>query len=248
MCGKPAEKEYEIHYYEVDKWKRVLPTSIMDYFSDICTMQSDSRGITLDYMADNNIAWILYKWDINIKRYPLYGETVKVITIPYSFRKFYAYREFKVVDASGEVVITADSMWFLIDTVRRRPLKVPETMFEAFGIGPDENTALEIRKIEPPEECDLTKEFNVRYSDIDTNQHVNNVKYAAWILEAVPLNIILDYTLKNINITYEKETFYGDMIKACTKIHEAEGRIVCTHKILDSGGNVLTVAETIWEK
>jgi hypothetical protein len=44
--GKPAEKEYEIHYYEVDKWKRVLPTSIMDYFSDICTMQSDKEGIT----------------------------------------------------------------------------------------------------------------------------------------------------------------------------------------------------------
>jgi medium-chain acyl-[acyl-carrier-protein] hydrolase len=53
-----------------------------------------------------------------------------------------------VVDASGEVIISADSMWFLIDTVRRRPLKVPETMYEAFGIGPDENTALDIRKIE----------------------------------------------------------------------------------------------------
>jgi hypothetical protein len=47
---------------------------------------------------------------------------------------------------------------------------------------------------------------------------------------------------------YEKETFYGEMIKACTKINDEGGRIICTHKILDRGGNVLTVGETIWEK
>jgi medium-chain acyl-[acyl-carrier-protein] hydrolase len=31
----------------------------------------------MDYMAENNIAWILYKWDINIKRYPLYARPLK---------------------------------------------------------------------------------------------------------------------------------------------------------------------------
>ena len=57
------------------------------------------------------------------------------------------------------------------------------------------------------------KSFDVRYSDIDTNMHVNNVKYVSWALETVPKDIVLNYELKNVKVTYEKETTYGETIK-----------------------------------
>jgi len=246
MAGKTAEKEYEVHYYEVDYKKRVLLTGIMNYFSDICTMQSEDLGLNLDYMKENNIAWVLYKWDINIIRYPVYGEKVKVKTIPYSFRKFYAYRKFEVMDNLGNVIITANSLWFLIDTLKRKALKIPEDMYNIFGIESNNNEKMEIKKISIPNEIDVKQNFNVRYSDIDTNLHVNNVKYAAWTIETVPMDVVLNYTLKNINITYEKETVYGDMITVCTKVNKEEQQVVCVHKIIDNNEHILTVAETTW--
>lgn len=244
--GKIAEKEYEIHYYEVDYKRRVLLTSIMNYFNDICTEQSDRLGISIDYMKENGIAWIIYKWDIDIIRYPLYGEKIRVGTEPHSFRKFYAYRRFWIEDEAGRVIVTANTVWFLIDAARRKPLRVPANMYDAFGVSPDMNDALDIRKLSAPHDADLVKEFSVRYSDIDTNQHVNNVNYAAWVLETVPLQLVLKYALKNISLVYQKETLYGEVIKVCTGIEDSGDGALCSHKILDREGNILNIAETRW--
>lgn len=246
MGGITAEKEYEVNYYDIDYKKRALLTSIMNYFSDICTMQSESLGVNLDYMKDNNMAWVLCKWDITILRYPSYGEKIKVKTIPYSFRKFYAYRKFEVVDNSGELIITANSLWFLIDTSKRKAIRIPDEMYNAFGIEIENNEKLEIKKIQIPNEFDIEKEFNVRYSDIDTNLHVNNVKYAAWAIETVPMEVVLKYTLNKINITYEKETVYGELVTVSTKINKEKDEIVCVHKITDSSDNLITLSETRW--
>lgn len=244
--GKIAEKEYEIHYYEVDYKRRVLLTSIMNYFNDICTEQSDKLGISIDFMKEKGIAWIIYKWDIDIKRYPVYGEKIKVGTEPYSFRKFYAYRKFWIEDEAGSIIVTANTVWFLIDTARRKPLRVSENMYDAFGVSPDKNDALDIRKLSVPGDTDLVREFSVRYSDIDTNNHVNNVNYAAWVLETVPPQVAMKYALKNISLVYEKETFYGEVIKVCTSTEDLVDGVLCSHKILDKEGDILNIAETRW--
>ena len=52
------------------------------------------------------------------------------------------------------------------------------------------------------------KIFNVRYSDIDTNGHVNNSKYVSWIIETVPLEIVLNYTLKNLKMDYKRNSLW----------------------------------------
>ena len=244
--GKVAEKEYEVHYYEVDYKRRVLLTSIMNYFNDICTEQSDKLGISIDFMKEKGIAWIIYKWDIDIKRYPVYGEKIKVRTEPYSFRKFYAYRKFWIEDEAGSIIVTANTVWFLIDTARRKPLRVTADMYNTFGVSPDKNDALDIRKLSVPGDTDLVREFSVRYSDIDTNNHVNNVNYAAWVLETVPPQVAMKYALKNISLVYEKETFYGEVIKVCTSTEDLVDGALCSHKILDREGNILNIAETRW--
>lgn len=246
MEVKTAEKKYEVHYYEVDYKKRMLLTSLMNYFGDLCTAQSESLGLTFDYMKENSCSWVLYKWDINIKRYPLYGETISIKTIPRSFKRFYAYRQFEVRDERGELIIEANSMWFLIDTAKRKALKIPQAMYDIFGIDNKDNEKIEIKKIKAPVEIDVKKDFYVRYSDIDTNLHVNNVKYADWVIETVPMDVVTKYQLNNINITYEKEAVYGDTIVVFTALDISGSQVVCTHKIEDVEGNILTIAETSW--
>jgi medium-chain acyl-[acyl-carrier-protein] hydrolase len=246
MPGKRLEKEYEIHYYEVDYKKRALITSLVNYFEDIATCQSEELGVGMTYLLEKGWAWVLYKWDIKVERYPLYGEKVIVKTFPYSFKKFYAYRKFEICDSQGERVAYADSMWFLIHMEKRRPIRVAEDIYRAYGIPPEENFSLEMEDITPPKKPEKELHFNVRYSDIDTNLHVNNVKYLDWMIETVPREIVMNYTLKNIKITYQKETRYGEEIRVCTEIVE-EGEIrQCLHKIVDSEGNELTLGKTTW--
>jgi medium-chain acyl-[acyl-carrier-protein] hydrolase len=252
MPGKALEREYEIHYYEVDYSKKVLLTSLINYFGDMAIKQAESNGIGLDYLAENNLGWVLYKWDIQIDKYPKLGECIKIKTYAYSIKKFYAYRYFEVRDSSGQLICIAKSLWFLVNTVKKRPVRVSEHICEAFGVIPDDGEILEFRNMQPIGRIDSEQKFNVRYEDIDTNQHVNNSKYVSWVLETVPLSIVMNYTLTNIRITYEKETKYGEMVQVETQLNntseQGKDAATCLHKILDSQGKELTLAESQWVK
>ena len=43
-------KEYEIHYYEVDFRKQMKITSLIDFFGDLATCQSENLGVGMDYL------------------------------------------------------------------------------------------------------------------------------------------------------------------------------------------------------
>ncbi len=240
------EQEYRIHYYEIDYKKRVLVTSLMNYLDDVATSQSEKLGVGIDYLREHKLAWMLYKWDINIHRYPVFGEKVRVRTAPHSFYKFYAYRCFEILSHKGEKLVDAKSQWLFVDTVKKRPIKIPREMYEIYGVGVD--NSLEIEDAAAPSLIDVEKEFRVRYSDIDTNRHVNNVKYAAWAIESVPLEIVLNCTLTNLKVTYKKETTYGKNIKTLTQIIRQGENTTCLHSIVDENKNELCLLESKWAK
>lgn len=248
MPGFTYEKEYEIHYYEIDYKEKALITSIVDFLGDVATKQSEELGVGIEFLKEKNLAWVLYKWDIDMYKYPSYGEKIRVKTCAYSMRKFYAYRKFEILSLEGETLGKAESVWFLINVQKRRPVRVPEELYKFYGVDLNDDSMLEIEDIEKLQNISFEKTFNVRYSDIDTNRHVNNAKYIAWAIETVPLDIVLNYTLLNVKVTYEKETTYGEMIKVLTELIKEEEKVVCLHKIIDKEEKELTLLKTVWEK
>ncbi|CAG7838923.1 acyl-ACP thioesterase [Clostridium novyi B str. ATCC 27606] len=247
MSGVITEKEYEIHYYETHTKHQATITNIIDFFTDVATFQSEKLGVGLDFMMENKMAWMLYKWDINVHRYPKYREKIIVVTEPYAIKKFYAYRKFYILDENRNVIATAKSVWLLIHIEKRKPLKISSEIIKAYNLT-DKKSDIKIEKLGKLPEEYTSLEFRVRYSDIDTNGHVNNEKYAAWMLESLPRNIISEYTLINIKITYKKETLYGENIRVLTGIKESEDKVVFIHNVIRENGELLTEGETVWKK
>jgi medium-chain acyl-[acyl-carrier-protein] hydrolase len=246
MEGKVLEREYEIHYYEIDYKKRLLITRLMDYFGDMALKQAEYLGIGMDYLLANNMVWVLYKWDINIITYPMYEEKIKIKTYPVSIRKFYAYRMFEVRDESGNIIGTAKSIWLLIDYIKRRPIKVNENIYSTYGLKPEIEEPFQIDEIKEVERVDNSTQFKVRYTDIDTNKHVNNAKYADWVIETVPLEIASIYSLKNLNLQYHKETNYGEEVKVLTQISYDKDTVYCIHNIQNKEGKKITSGTSLW--
>lgn len=244
-----TDKNFDVNYHEIDYKKRALITSIMNYFEDVSMEQSEKFGVGFEYLKDKGLAWVLYKWHIKVKRYPTFGEKIISRTIPLSSRKFYAYRKFEIIDSEGNVIIEGNSVWLLIDTNKCRPVKVTKDMLDAYRLDEVKEEPFKIPKIKLPEEFSYRKEFDVRYSDIDTNLHVNNIKYVAWIIETIPLDIVLNYNLYELSISYEKEVKYGTKVNICTElIEENENNIVWVHKIENEEGKKSAVAKTYWHK
>lgn len=242
------EREYDVHHYEVDKNGQIFVASIMNYLDDLAVAQAEALNIGIDYLLENNIAWVIYKWDVKFNKYAHVTDKLKVRTKPYSVRKFYAYRQYEVLNSEGEVIVSANSLWFLINMEKRRPSKVTEYMCRQFGIGPEDNGQLEFEKLLAPKNISLEKEFSVRYADIDTNKHVNNVKYISWALEAVPDEILENSALKELKVNYEKETAYGEDVKVLSEVKEEENQYIIISSIVNSNDEKLTLLKTVWNK
>jgi acyl-ACP thioesterase len=220
----------------------------MNYLEDLAAAHADSLNIGLDYLLENRIAWVIYKWDVKFNKYAHVTDKLKVRTKPYSIRKFYAYRQYEVLNSEEEVIVSANSLWFLIDVDKRRPCKITEYVCTQFGIRPEDNGQLEFEKLSAPENISLEKEFSVRYSDIDTNNHVNNVKYISWGLEAVPYEILEKCTLRDLRINYEKETSYGEDVRVLCEVKEEDKEYIVISSIVNSNDEKLTLLKTVWNK
>ena len=241
------ERKYFIHYYDIDLNKNASITSLMKFFEDIAILQSEHVGLGLKYYEEKKSGWLLYKWDIKINKMPVLLEEVLVITEPKSISKFYAFRSFEIKNEAGETLVTANTLWFYIDILSRRPAKIPDEMYTGYGVERKQGGELAIADPERSDEIDFEKEFNIRHSDIDTNEHVNNIKYVEWALEVVPVEILNNYLLKRIKIVYKKETNYGRKINSLVHICNENSIVVCKHKILDDTTE-LCLLETHWEE
>jgi medium-chain acyl-[acyl-carrier-protein] hydrolase len=240
-------KTFEIHHYEIDLKKRAMVTKIMNYFDDTAITQSEKTGLGLDVLGSRNLTWVLYQWNIKMHEYPAYRDVIKVWTAPTGFNGFYAYRKYCIYNAEEKVISEADSIWFLVDTVKKRPVKVPIDVYEAYGLTSEGGEFIEHLKILPPERQDFASEFTVRYNDIDTNEHVNNARYVDWSIDALPEGFFLDHTLTGLKITYKKEVRPGERVVTIAQIDENNGSGVKTkHKVSDINGNILCLLEIMW--
>ncbi|KAL6535015.1 hypothetical protein OROMI_026389 [Orobanche minor] len=57
-----------------------------------------------------------------------------------------------------------------------------------------------------------------RWSDMDANQHVNNVKYIGWLLESVPINVLEDYNMKRMTLEYRRECRQSNLLEFLTSM------------------------------
>lgn len=242
------EKSYKVHHYEADRYGRGFIASFINYFEDLALDHSESLDMGIDYLLEKNIAWVVYKWDVKINKYSMLGETLRVRTWAHSVRKFYAYRKFEIINSLGEVIVTANSLWFMINRKRRRPCRIEQEIWEKFGLTEEDNKPIEFEKLKEPSNITEEKTFIVRYSDIDTNKHVNNVKYISWALETVRSEIIHNCKLKQLKIDYEKEISYAEKVKVLSETTEIDDEYIVNTSLINSNGERLNLVKTIWSK
>lgn len=246
--GKRLEREYEVHYYDVDVKLQCKIESIINYFTDIGTKQSEKFGVGIEYMSERNLAWVFCKYDIKINRYPKYGEKIKVATNALGFKRFYASRLYEIFDEEGNKIVEAVGVFLLIDINKRRAVRIPLEQYEFYGVSAEEEYNINVSKLEKLKEKMYSKEFKVRYSDIDSNTHVNNVKYIEWSLESIPVEILYNNNLVELSVVFEKECSYGDEIKSTCEIKETDDQYIILHKIENNEGKELTTLISKWDK
>ena len=83
--------------------------------------------------------------------------------------------------------------------------------------------------------------------DVDTNQHVNNIRYLQWLIESISEEIIDNYYLYSVDGRFIAEAEYGDTIMSFTERDENENSFIHTIKT-QKDNKVCATAKTFWKK
>lgn len=153
------EHTYNIPYFLIDRHRRLRATGLVQFLEDMAIRHSEACGVGLEYYYNNQVAWLLNKWDISVFRYPHYAEQIRIVTRPTSFRRFLGYRAFEVYDPNDHLLARGRSLWVYMNTRTRRPLAVDDSIIQAYGLSPNDQSPLEMQSPERPD-AGVLKGFN----------------------------------------------------------------------------------------
>ncbi len=236
-------KKFIIPYYDGDKNGYLRPENLLAYLGETSSLHSDSIGAGIDALRKYNYCWMLNRWRARFFKHPRVMDEIIVETWSSGIDKFFATREFVVYDNQGEIIFNGSTQWVFLDLNKGKPVRVPEEVGKIYGECKDK-LLVDFYDFRKGFDTEDGLEFNVRRSDIDVNNHVNNVKYLNWIIEAVPDSVAENYKLYDLDIMYKKEVKQGSLIySSILKKDEEENTFL--HKITN-GEEIHAFGRTVW--
>ena len=190
-------------------------TGILACLEDVGCMHSEIAGYGLFNRDKTKKTWLLINWKVEVIKRPLYNDVITVQTWSRGMDKYYAYRDFKILDKDNNIIIKGTSKWVFVDIDKRKPVKISEEVGEAYfpeNISVFEDNSMD--KLIPPDEYISFVTYKVTKNMIDINNHLHNIYYMDIAKEALPDSLILNYDFKKFEIMYKKEIKLGQNVKA----------------------------------
>ncbi|MCI9627043.1 MAG: hypothetical protein HFI90_09730 [Clostridia bacterium] len=204
------QKQFDICYSHLDEKRRVKVTALLDFLQDVATAHSDSLGLTLENMRRDGAFWVLVSFDITLHALPQIDERITVETWSSGIKTIYGYRNFRMLAENGAVLLEAVSVWVYMGWETMRPLRVPPEKAALFA---PQTPAVLPRKLSLPQpSCTAPAlTYQVMRRDIDTNLHMNNVKYLELALETLPQSL-WKRTPTHLQLQFLHAATYGEQL------------------------------------
>jgi acyl-ACP thioesterase len=235
---------FTVGLHEAGPGGNIKIPSIFNYLQTTTGAHANSIGFGGADILQKGYSWVISRYRLSILKLPFLFEKFTVTTWRFGEIHHYAIREFLVTDKEENVIMKGTSSWILLNIFEKKPV-VPSRLFPGYPL--DTERALDddfpsIKKIENPE---TEKEFAVRRSDLDMNNHVNNSIYTSWIIETGE-DMNEGKKLKDITLNFRGEARYGHTVISLAERADEGSPII--HKLTcKDTGKELTRGITIWE-
>ena len=211
--NKTFEDSYRLRAADFDRWSNLRPASVMDLFQDIAGRHANELGVGMNALFEKKIAWVIVKLRFRILKPCRMYDSVRVRTWPLPPDRIGYRREYLISNADGEAVAEGSSEWVLMDFESRR-------IVPGGNIYPLTEYCMDTAF---PERFPRTRSFDADgpccsiippWSDFDVNGHVNNTKYANYVLDT----IVPDENehISALSMEYHREVLPGEELNILT--------------------------------
>ncbi len=245
VVDKYKEDIYKVRSYECTAAGEVQFPQLCNYLQEIASNHADELGFSKNDFVGENLTWVMTRLRVKIMRYPKWNEALNVLTFPWGGKKLFAYRDFSIKGEDGEIIAVASSEWMTLNLTERKAVPIPPFVLDASNTArePAFGSAPFNRFTYPSDvEREISREFPVRFSQIDLNGHVNNVRYIEWMLDSSP-EILEGKKIQELELVFRSETMLGDVVTAKSVGQEENVRM---HQIASAEGVTHVLARSKW--
>jgi acyl-ACP thioesterase len=242
-------EKFKVRSYEVDVTGRATILTISNFLQEIAGNHAGKLGVSVDKLFAKKLTWVLSRLHLKMFSYPFWREEVSVLTWPSDAYGKFATRDFEIFNSKNELIGKATTSWMLIDLTKMKPITMPDFIMDIDL--PERERAINDKfdKLPKLEITEFQNKFNVRLSDLDINQHVNNVNYIEWATETIPIVVSQQYQLNQFEISFRAESKYGDSVISNVQAFEEIGQKTYFHSLINNNTELeLAVARSNWTK
>lgn len=208
--------------YETDASMLLKPASFMDLAQEEANLHAQVLGFGYDDLISSRTAWVLSRMHVRFYRHPKWREEVDLDTWHKGKDGLFYVRDFRMTGKDGELLVAATTSWLVLNVDTRRLVRdagLPED-----SSCHDDALEQSCGKVCMP--ADAEKEYagthTVSYSDVDMNGHTNNAMYMVWAMDSVGYGMSSSSPLKEVRISFNRETRPGDAVELYRVERKAE--------------------------
>lgn len=175
---------------------------LFNRFATIATKNAIQLGMWNPSMIEQ-YGWVVAKQTLTLDQPIKLDDVIEISTI-IDKGSFVAFPRYYFIHKDGKEIGRCSSIWTLIDIQNRRIVSPKKIGITIPDIHHDIHLPTPIN-IDDQIELDFKIKRQVLYSDVDTNQHMNNTRYIQWALDIIDYDIHKENFIKEISINYKKE-------------------------------------------
>lgn len=200
--------------FHVDFTGRLTLGVLGNHLLNCAGMHAASRGFGIATLNERHYTWVLSRLAIELERMPMQYEHFSIETWIENVYRLFTDRNFAILDAEGNPVGYARSVWAMIDLDTRRPADLLSLHGGDISnyICPSKACPIDKPGRIRVENATEKARHEARYSDIDINGHVNSVKYIEHALDLFPIEQFGKKQIGRFEIAYCAESYYGDCL------------------------------------
>jgi len=203
-------ERYNVNTLVVNPQKRLGLVGLLKILQDVAWIHGGHLGHGFDAMLSRGWIWVLARQKLVMGNWPEWGEAIDVRTWVRPVNGPLVLRDYEI-RAGERKVGESTASWLVIDARTRRPVKLAMGQ-SAFATRGEGGLDLNPTKIAVTDGLRPLGQFKVQSSDLDVNGHVNNVRYAQWMLDAAPASAHRTYVVREYEVNFLAESRVGDRV------------------------------------
>lgn len=243
MSQLSSTYQYVVEPFHVDFNGRLTMGMLGNHLLNCASFHAKERGFGIATLNNDNYTWVLSRLAIDLFDMPLQYETFSIRTWVEKVYRLFTDRNFCMMNQQGDVIGYARSVWAMIDLKTRKPadLELLHGDRMALYLCNDPCPIDKPSRIKVNSTASICT-YQVKYSDLDINGHVNSIRYIEHILDLFPANLYKEKIIRRFEIAYVEENYFGDVLyffcdetnpnEYLVEVRKSDKTVSCRSKII----------------